>query len=79
MSGDVTCGCQGGAAMQGATCGSTVSCAPGYVCGVPSGATAGTCLLWCVSPSGACPAGTTCTVLISPAPVVGGVTYGECH
>jgi len=79
MTGAVACDCQGGTATQGATCGSTVSCAPGYVCGVPNGQTTGTCLEWCVPPSGTCPTGTSCTALIQPAPVVGGVTYGECH
>ncbi|HEY5241850.1 MAG TPA: hypothetical protein VIJ22_10305 [Polyangiaceae bacterium] len=79
MGGVVSCDCQGGTATQGATCGSAIACAPGYVCGVPSGQTNGTCLAWCVSPSGACGTGTTCMQLIQPSPVVNGVTYGECH
>jgi hypothetical protein len=40
----------------------------------------GTCLAWCVPDAGnGCGTGTTCQELIMPAPVVGGVTYGECH
>jgi hypothetical protein len=78
MSPTAVCGCTAGTVTQGGTCSMTIGCAAGYVCGVPSGSTTGTCLAWCTYPGGACSAGGTCQMLISPAPVVGGVTYGEC-
>jgi hypothetical protein len=78
LDGGAVCDCQTGTLTQGATCSSTMSCGPGYVCGVPTGSTAGTCLEWCAMPSASCSTGTTCMLLIMPAPVVNGVTYGEC-
>lgn len=78
LDGGAVCDCQSGTLTQGATCSSTMGCGPGFVCGVPTGMTSGTCLEWCAMPSGTCPTGTTCQALIMPAPVVGGVTYGEC-
>jgi len=77
LDGGAICDCQTGTVTQGGTCSSTMGCAPGYVCGVPSGMTNGTCLEWCAMPSGTCSTG-TCQALIQPAPVVNGVTYGAC-
>jgi hypothetical protein len=78
LDGGAVCDCQTGTLTQGATCSSTMGCGPGYVCGVATGMTTGTCFEWCDYPSGTCPSSTTCQELIMPAPVVGGVTYGEC-
>ncbi len=78
LDGGAVCNCETGTLTQGATCSSTMGCGPGYVCGVETGMTSGTCFEWCAYPSGTCPSSTTCQELIMPAPVVGGVTYGEC-
>jgi hypothetical protein len=78
MSGAAVCMCTVGTGTQGTACMPNQDCAPGFVCAIPNGSTNGTCLAWCVYPSGPCPGATHCQELFMPPPTAGGLTYGEC-